>query len=301
MKTAKITIKKISIAPLSLKFKALLHFLILGLSFINFSYAHAQSVGSCKLLLSQNPLYSFKPKFDILGPNEVETLFPTWTSKRYYSELALAGLLLEQQDTRLNEYDLFVPNGGLCATTCMTNILGASTLQLENVMTFTRQAPLILSRIVHEYNLQVQQDARYGAHVDLVADVTNSISDELFALNQFISFEEAITLSASQIKSEFYPNRIFSAIRGDTIAIGSVMPLEGESNLGHAIVILGVDNDNKKLIISDPNFPNDILSVPFKYNAVGTEFTFTVPYTYGDQRVKLYAFTSLRRHIHKIY
>ena len=265
------------------------------------STAHAQNVGTCKLLLSQNPLSTFKPNFDILSYDEVESLFPEWTSKRYYSELALARMLLEQQDTRLNEHDLFVPNGGLCATTCMTNILGASTLQLENIRTFIERAPLILARIVYEYNAQIREDARVSARVDLVANVTNSISNELLTLNQYNSFEETVVLTASQIKSEFYPNRIFSALRGDAIAIATVAPAQGGQSVGHAIVILGVDNDTKRIVISDPNLPNDILSVPFKFEAQGTEITFTVPYTYGEERVKIYAFTTLRRNVHKNY
>ena len=285
--------------PCVLKFKFVILCTILVI-LTPFSKIYGQNIGTCKLMLSSNSSPSFKPKFDILNYSGIETLFPTWTSKRFYSELALAGMLLEQQDLRLNEHDLFVPNGGLCATTCMTNILGASTLHLENVKTFTERAPLMLARIVYEYNTQIEEDARLGAQVDLVANVTNSISDELLKLNNYNSFEETVVLTASQIRSEFYPNRIFSALRGDAIAIGSVLPAEGYHLLGHAVVILGIDNDSRRIVISDPNLPNDILSVPFEYARRGTEITFTVPYTYGEERVKLYALTTLRRNVHKI-
>lgn len=258
---------------------------------------------SCKALLKTTAHLTFIPKFEILGRKHIEGLFQNGTTKRVYAELALGGMLLQQTDARLNEHNLFVPNGGLCASTCMTNVLGAASLPAENVLSFKTQSPLMLARLVQEYNAQLNEDARIGAHVDSVADIANSIFHELIALNQHFSLDQDITIAATTKKEALFPNRIFSALKGDSIAIGSVRPIDKSIRSAHAIVILGVDYENKKLIISDPNVPNDILSVPFKFIAgdteasFGTEISFTVPYTYGDQKVKLFALTTLQRSI----
>jgi hypothetical protein len=81
-----------------------------------------------------------------------------------------------------------------------------------------------------------------------------------------------------------------------------VHPVEGGSfsrESFHAMVLLGFDLEKQKIIFSDPNNPNQILSAPFEYTQ-GTDIRFRAPFTFGDEFVEIYSLDVLTRYMHSL-
>jgi hypothetical protein len=272
--------------------------LSLLISVIPFSLAlNCQSVFS---LDSQAQMPAVNYHHSNLPLNFDYELFPEHLAARMFVEMADRNMLLHQADEQLGQRGLLPPNHGLCASTCATNLIGAVTAQYHNFVEFPQKAPDILQRVVDAYTQINQRDARLGARVDLLADVVLSIFYDLAQINGYDNSITEIQLSRSQhIHEQLYAHRIFTAMRGDSIGIGSVRAIDPEafgSSVGHAIIILKVDTANRHLYISDPNAPNQILRVPYQFTQ-GTDIAFAVPFTFGEHRVAFYQFTAFQRRL----
>lgn len=226
-------------------------------------------------------------------------IFPENTGSRVFVELAVRGMLLQQKSQELSEKGLIKPNGGLCATSCVANLLGSMMAQEQSFFNFPTVAPHLAELMVTGYNAYTGRDARMGAVVqDMVTVIGLSDSVLKEAVGYRNEFHDMV-LSARNIRDEFYPYRIDQALRGDSIGIASVRPVNrAEGTVGHGIVILKVDLENRLFYISDPNKPNFIVKTPFRYTD-GTNVVFRVPYTYGDIDVSMFGLSVITRHIHE--
>lgn len=222
--------------------------------------------------------------------------FPEHTSARVYAELAVRDRLLVQTARELELLDLLNEKGGLCASSSLTNVVASMVAQEGNFVRLMDLSPRVTQLLVEKYYEVYRLDARLGADVSMMADVMASFLPEILTRFQYDSFQADLNITVTKIQSEFYPYRLFNAMRGDSIAIATVRPL-GETAEGHAIVILKVDVEAQKLIISDPNHPNQILAVPFRYTE-GTDVVFRVPFTYQDRWVQFLQINSFRRSFH---
>ncbi len=226
-------------------------------------------------------------------------LFPESTAARVFVEMAKQGMLLSQTSQTLEERNLLSPNGGLCASTCVTNLMGAMTAQFHNFRAFPQRAPDITHWVVEAYNQNTGGDARLGANVNVMSAVVMGLYPQI--LNQ-LDYDPLFTLLDLQLQSfdqEIYAHRIFQAMRHDTIAIASVKahkPREFGSTTGHAVILLKVDTEKHHLYISDPNLPNEILRIPYRFHK-GTEILFNLPFTFGEHPVELYQINIFRRHL----
>lgn len=227
------------------------------------------------------------------------TLFPESTAARVFVEMARQGMLLSQTSQTLEERNLLSPNGGLCASTCVTNLMGAMTAQFHNFRAFPGRAPDITHWVVEAYNQNTGHDARMGANVNVMSDVVLGLYPLI--LNQ-LNYDPLFTLLDLQLQrfdQEIYAHRIFQAMRHDTLAIASVKAHNSQqfgSNTGHAIIILKVDTEKHHLYISDPNLPNEILRVPYSFYK-GTDILFNLPFTFGEHPVELYQINIFRRNL----
>lgn len=261
---------------------------------------HFSFANTCKALFT-NGLQVAMPARRVLNPLPVNfdfSLFPTAHASRVFLEMARYNLLLEQSAPDLSPLGLLPPNHGLCASACAANLVGAITAQYENYMGFRYRAPQLLNLVVQTYTEQTGQDARYGAMIDPMADVILSLFPELAKLNMYLSFSDELLLQRGpHIKEELYDYRIFSALRGDTIAIGAVKAIDSVASgisLGHAIIVLKVDTEKQHLYISDPNNPNLIRRIPYHYTS-STNIAFRVPDTFGGHLVEFYQLTPFNR------
>ncbi len=227
-------------------------------------------------------------------------IFPENTSARVFVEMAQRNMLLNQTSAELGAKGLLVPNGGLCASTCLTNILGAMTAQEGNFRAFPRVAPVMTDLVVKAYQQFTGVDARFGADVRVLAEVVTSILPEIVSLSQFDSTFSNLQLSVGRYQEGLYPHLLFQKLKGDTIAVVSVRaenPAEFGTALGHALIVLKVDPSRQVLFISDPNRPNKIIETPYFYTE-GTNIAFYVPETFGQHRVQLFQVNTFTRVIY---
>ena len=224
-------------------------------------------------------------------------------------ELARRNMLMKQVSRTLNKMGLLLPNGGLCASSCFTNIIGAMTLQQRNFMEFPKFAPIIAKTIIEAYNQYTKRDARMGANSHLLLQVFQSVKGRVFQIFERPYFPvENPPIKTKSIDGYFTPQSIHEAMKGDSIAIASVKPMRTPSHqpaqrqrntddyFSHAIVLLKVDVENKYLVISDPNSPNLILKIPFRYT--DGSIRFRLPSTYSiKKQVEIYELNILTREI----
>ncbi len=228
------------------------------------------------------------------------TQFPEHTSARVFVEIAQRNMLLNQNDGVLDSKGLLVPNGGLCASTCLTNLLGAMTAQEGNFREFLRNAPEITELVVRAYSEHTGVDARLGADVRVLAEISATLLPEVIQKTQYDSMFSHLDISVGRYQRELYPHLLVQKLKGDTMAIVSVRPInpqEAGTELGHAIIILKVDSVKKTILLSDPNKPNEIIETPY-YFTKGTDIAFRVPLTYGDHLVHIFQINTFTRIIH---
>ncbi len=224
--------------------------------------------------------------------------FPENTAARVYVEYAVRDLLLNQQNRSLGLRDLLLPNGGLCASSSITNILGSMMAQEHNFIHVFEMAPQTTHQLLTWYQEQTGLDGRLGANVPILTDIVVSRQHEILAAYSYLSQFHQVNFSVSRYHNEFFPYRMGRYLRGDSIGVLVVNPIEGprKNSSYHAIVLLGVDLENNRLFISDPNNPNQIIAAPFEYTQ-GTNITFRVPFTYGSDRVEIHSLDVLTRSI----
>ena len=225
--------------------------------------------------------------------------FPEGTGARIYAELAVQNRHMNQAANELEALGLIVEKGGLCASACITNVVSSLVAQSGNYVALRQLAPQVTELLILKYRDLYNLDARMGADVGLMSDVITSFLPEILQSFRFDNFHQEINLSVAKMTKEFFPYRLYSLMRGDSIAIATVAPV-GRVGVGHAIVILKVDLENSKLIISDPNNPNQILAVPYTYSR-GTDVTFRVPFTYGDQLVEFRQINAFSRTFYSVF
>lgn len=215
---------------------------------------------------------------------QIEDL-PENTVARVYAEMADRKMLIEQLDQRLTERGLIVDNGGLCGSTCMANVFGAFFAQEGNFRLFPRQAPQIIETVIETYNNHTGLDARRGVFVDQLSDAIHQAFNTLSHQLQFDGTWGQLNLTTSTLNSEFYPHVLLRRMRDDTVGLLTVRT-DDPSQMAHAIVLLKVDIDRQQLIISDPNLPNALQTVPYQFTN-GTNIRFLTPITFGYQWVEI--------------
>lgn len=232
--------------------------------------------------------------------------FPEHTVSRAYVEFATRNMLLQQTSKKLDKRALLKPNGGLCASSCFTNVIGAITAQSNNFLMFPKLAPQVIHIIIEAYNKYTRDDARMGTYMNSLARVIQNMGEKIFSHFEYIGFPfERMSIKFKEINTGFHPDQIHRVMEGDSIAIASVKRIvetdpdskttqrTDEYNFIHAIVLLKVNVEGKYLVISDPNLPNKIMVVPFKRTRDGN-IRFRIPTSYKHV-VELYTLNILTR------
>ncbi len=226
--------------------------------------------------------------------------FSETSAARVFLELAEHNMLLQQLATELNSRGLLDPNGGLCASTCITNVVGAMTTQPHNFRQFKTNSPEILEMVVRAYYEHTGLDARLGAFMPEMSEATLSIMIHLLQRMQYDSMAQEINISMVPSVREFQASRLFQSMRSDAIAIVSVHPARprpDQLDSAHAIVVLKIDFDARKIYLSDPNLPNQVIKADFWFTD-GANIQFQVPFTYGNQPVVPFEYHTFRRTFH---
>lgn len=217
----------------------------------------------------------------VLDANKLFKSNPFGTNRLALSYSALAGKqkLLVQSDPRLNEDELLIMDGGLCGPTCLTNVYLAK-VQMNDVGAlryWLNYAQDLVREILDKYmwhilttSRRMIHDPRMGTYLDIYLTEKNAVLESL-GLRSYQADLEATGYNLNFLKSQ---NALL-------LASVSFRSTNISTNVNHAVVILGVDTKKKKLFVSDPNHPNQIIITPYKIE--NGKFTF---YLWNDTYVQ---------------
>lgn len=208
--------------------------------------------------------------FDYFGNNN-------WAKE--YIHLTQTKSLLNQMDPRLGEMGLLKEGGGLCGPTCLANVYAVkdSLVSQRTSQYWAQNSPQLVRDILrkyHDHMLSIKElpimDPREGTFTQYYMSEGSKILQEM-----------GITARNLDIKS---PTHIFHLLKTrDSIILGNASFVEKNIGAQHAIIILGVDANNNRLVIADPNHPNQILVTP--YTQVNLRIRFTLwPDLYGGNK-----------------
>ena len=192
-------------------------------------------------------------------------------AERYYS-FAARKQLLSQNDTSLNRFDLIVANGGLCATTCVGNLLGVLVGEGEiqkDLPALVAGLVLLYKRIIEETiktgmdYLKVQNPALYQASLSDIKRLTDArrgaYLEPLTRRVRPIVENSGGKIGEVTIAMEENLGKVRNGILVAAVKVTDEkqLPILG-ANEGHAINILKVDTVNQIVYVSDPKRANDI-------------------------------------------
>lgn len=224
-----------------------------------FSYSSKASE-VCASFLSDNPyLHKSTNDYDeIVNPELV--LPESWAADFVY--LAVSGHLMSQLDSALEEMGLVDPDGGICGPTCVGNIAASLDFHLSKRtrMHWVENIHIFIDGLINKY----QQIAM--AHNDETAmDPLKGTRTHYFS-SEFNNRNTDLGLFANHYDGYNILLLDYYLGKKDNISMGAVtfmIPIEGEAESSHAIVILGLNLRTKKIIYVDPNLPGYVQIADF--------------------------------------
>lgn len=205
-----------------------------------------------------------------------------------YLQMAQKKALQPQYNEELERRGLIVPDGGLCLSACVTNLLGSLLLQPRQISLFPTGSVNLLENVVSIYSELSGSDARHGAYgykfTQMIPEIVSRVTQGQWAKD---------TVADELLFTEYIPAAISSEgldfiLENDSIAIANIRPVERNVFVelgGHAIVILSVNRASKVLYISDPGVPNKIQIRPYNESTRG--LTFKLPSAYEDHALMI--------------
>ncbi len=197
-----------------------------------------------------------------------------------FAELALNTHLISQTDPILNEMGLIVEGGGLCGPTCVANIAASIDYYKNNKSLYwVYNSHIFIDGIIRNYAVvakslrePIELDPRFGTYITPFLSEYNPKNVDL-RLNV-----RKIKPNSTKIFSNQF--RMLNSILLGFVAFNPV--IKNNNTLGHAIVILGVNEKSKQIMIVDPNTPSDVLAT--SYEIINNEIYFYLDSAlYGDK------------------
>lgn len=191
-----------------------------------------------------------------------EDLVPGETLGGNFEKLMANEKLIGQQDPRLDQRKLLVPDGGLCVSTCGVNVLHSILAALRgNFATFARKSDEHVERIVTETEKAFSKDARYGMTLPQLASALRIIAAEF---------------GVSLVIDEHFPGpgndltyKDLAAKPDELVVVSVRQGTRRDEPQYHAIVLTGTARD--QVWYSDPNYPNTFGNV-FVSNVIKSNF-----------------------------
>ncbi len=172
-----------------------------------------------------------------------------------YLDLMVQKKLLHQSSAKLKHRQLLKKNGGLCAFTANTDAIQAVS-QYFRLYTgkFLKRPDYFLYQVIDEARSFMEDDPTYnGIDFPELVHYTKEVLEQ-YGLNDFIRYKlvsDFKQLNPDLMNQQYWKLRL----------IGMISQNKEE---GHTVVLLRADKAQKILYISDPNFPNQVVPVPYK-------------------------------------
>lgn len=176
-------------------------------------------------------------------------------------ELMRRGQLLQQQDLRLAQRGLLMPNGGLCATTSAVNALHAAFHHQGRDTSVFSQSDHLVHQLVEQAWHRHHRDARMGLDLGTLASVINDVANTLsrdvgvHARTAYPAAADASLLKLCSTKNAL-----------------TILSVQTGHDKWHAITLLDVDTRNRTVTYSDPNHPNHTMVQRFWFDRSSIHF-----------------------------
>lgn len=179
-----------------------------------------------------------------------------------YLELMEKGKLIHQTDNRLKKRKLLKKNGGLCSFTAQVNAIQAvSQYYGISKSKFLKRPDYFMYEIIEEARNFMIEDPRYeGAYLSDIAKYTSSVLE-------YHGLDGVIRLTYTDDPEKIDPNKFKNYYW--KIRVLGVLNKKGDE--GHTIVALKIDSQHNFFYISDPNYPNKVVKVPYRKSKKGLE------------------------------
>lgn len=251
----------------------------------SYSYdAAANSNRICRDLFSSLPADDFQYGAEPIRTSDFGSYFQAQSRSEdsiqfWMQKLAEQNLLLRQTDPRMREH--LVPNGGLCATTCPTNMTLAVIAKNFGVEYVAKiDSSKILKTYIELYRQKTGRDPEYGANPDVIGTLIGDywLQEKPFGLNYNIGVPN------TGYRENIDPRKLQEALN-QPMSIGYASIRPDGATMGHAIVIISADSVARTVTFSDPNFPNQIQTVSYQTTNGETGMQFYSPTYRGTARL----------------
>ena len=179
-----------------------------------------------------------------------------------YLDLMEDKKLIHQTDIRLKKRQLLKRNGGLCSFTAQVNAIQSVSKYFEIAESkFLERPDFFLYEVIEEARAYMTDDPTYeGAHLYDVEKYTEEVLEE-YGLDEIIKIDyvsKKSELLADKFKNYYWKLRVLGLLSKD-------------GSEGHTVVLLKIDTKEQIAYISDPNYPNKVIQVPYIETKKGLE------------------------------
>jgi hypothetical protein len=205
-----------------------------------------------------------------VGPEPVARTAPVRYAPRvaaggiqdHFYSLMRQGALLQQQDVRLGDRGLLIPDGGLCATTSAVNVLHAAFSHLgRDTRIFASTSDALVGRLVNQAWQRLGKDARMGLDFSSLQLVINEVANQIDPHNVGVKADRSYSWRRAGGVN-------FAELRGDEDTLALLCVTTGPEK-AHAITVLDIDEGRRTISYSDPNYPNQEITRRYWINGNG--------------------------------
>jgi hypothetical protein len=183
-----------------------------------------------------------------------------------YLDLMESQKLIHQTDNRLKKRHLLKKNGGLCGFTAQVDTIQSVSNYFQIAKSkFLKRPDYFLYQIIEEARAYMTDDPAYeGAILADLGKYTENVLEK-YGLDEIIHIEytdKKSDIDPEKFKSYYWKMRMIGLASED-----------GEE--AHTVVVLKVNVEKKLIYLSDPNYPNKVITVPYKESRRGLEVFLT--------------------------
>lgn len=183
-----------------------------------------------------------------------------------YLDLMESQKLIHQTSNALKKKGLLKRNGGLCSFTAQVNTIQSVSQYFQiSKSKFLERPGYFEYEIVEEARAYMKDDPAYeGALLTDVEKYTEVVLEK-YGLDQIISIDH--TDKKSDIDPKKFKNYYWK------MRILGLLSKNGQH--GHTVVLLKADTKNNTFYISDPNYPNKVIKIPYEETPAGIKVSLT--------------------------
>jgi hypothetical protein len=183
-----------------------------------------------------------------------------------YLDLMEKQKLIHQTDNRLKKKHLLKKNGGLCGFTAQVDTIQSVSNYFQIAKSkFIGRPDYFLYQVIEEARDYMTEDPAYEGAI--LADLGTYTENVLarYGLDEIVNIhytDNKSDIDADKFKTYYWKIRMLGLLSED-------------KEEAHTVVVLKADHEKGVLYLSDPNYPNKVVTVPYKETRKGLEVYLT--------------------------